>query len=69
MNDEWLKNQCNRYVNGMCQTLYCLKRGGYPNVKDNPSCEPHEILCELQSLRKEVKEQEKIVDSLVFNRV
>lgn len=53
-NDEWLKAQCNRYVNGYCNTLACLNRGG---PKDGPTkqrlatCEPHEILQELADLR------------------
>ena len=54
-NDEWLKAQCNRYVNGQCSTLTCLKRGGYvrgtPPNYDTATCEPHEILTELAALR------------------
>ncbi len=53
-NDEWLKQKCNRYVNGKCSTLACLQRGGYisggPDYR-HATCEPHEILQELESLR------------------
>lgn len=57
-NDKWLKSQCNRYVNGVCQTLGCLRRGGYhdgPLHYDCATCEPHELLTELQHLRSEVQ--------------
>ena len=56
-NAEWLKSQCNRYVNGECHTLRCMKRGGYKHGKvetyDCATCEPHEILLELEDLREE----------------
>ena len=58
-NDQWLKDQCNRYKNGRCQTLSCLKRGGYDRVApvcyDIATCEAHEVLCELESLREECR--------------
>lgn len=54
-NDEWLKSQCNRYVNGFCSTRACMVRGGYkPGITvdyECATCEPHEILIELQNLR------------------
>lgn len=55
-NDNWLKEQCNRYTNGFCQTVACLKRGGYVRDKvpvncDVATCEPYEILQELESYR------------------
>ncbi len=33
-NLQWLKNQCNRYKNGTCMTLKCMKRGGYVRGSD-----------------------------------
>lgn len=54
-NDEWLKDQCNRYLNGFCSTSSCLKRGGL--VADDPrgyeaaTCHAHEVLQELEVLR------------------
>ena len=41
-----LKDSCNRYKNGICQTTACLKRGGYkcgdkPNYED-ATCERRE---------------------------
>lgn len=55
-NDEYLKQKCNRYTNGMCSALACLMRGGYVPGHPRPNyematCEPHEILSELVSLR------------------
>lgn len=61
-NDQWLKDQCNRYKNGQCTTLACVMRGGYKIDQDlqgkgdgyDPeiaTCEAHEILCELAELR------------------
>jgi len=49
-----LKGECNRYANGQCQTLACLKRGGY--TKGDPvdysiaSCERHEQIDALERL-------------------
>lgn len=56
-NDDWLKKQCNRYANGECQTVACLKRGkgmdGTVHLNyENATCEAHEILKELEVLRK-----------------
>lgn len=61
-NDDFLKQQCNRYTNGICTTLHCMLRGGYVRGPHKPeevqacydkaTCEPHEILCELEKLRK-----------------
>lgn len=60
-NDEWLKLQCNKYVNGVCASLLCLKRGlgndrkkwKLPIDYSKSACESHEILLELQELRHE----------------
>ena len=59
-NEEWLKGQCNRYVNGQCNTLKCLTRGNggkRPKASDYnlASCEAHEVLLELEELRDECK--------------
>ena len=58
--DEWLKDQCSRYLNGQCFTLACMRRGGYeygkPETLGNPTCHAHEALQELESLRKEKHE-------------
>mgnify|MGYP001581697962 CR=1 FL=1 len=61
-NDEWLKLQCNKYINGVCSTLSCVLRGYKLKIKDRnniplpidfskSTCESHEILLELQELR------------------
>lgn len=60
INDNWLKQQCNRYVNGKCSTVRCLFRGGVQHTDkpinyDNATCEPHEILVELELLRNRKK--------------
>lgn len=60
-NDEFLKSQCNLYVNGRCDTHRCLKRGGYPS-KVNPTCEYHEILLELQELRERVDSKQRTIE-------
>lgn len=60
--DEWLKDQCNIYANGECQTLACFRRGGFvsgaarvpKHIK--PTCHAYEALQELEALRKEVEE-------------
>lgn len=58
-NDEWLKDQCNRYKNGHCGTLACLNRGGYDRNKEvapdytKATCHAHEVLEELKSLRED----------------
>lgn len=49
--------QCNRYANGFCSTLNCMKRGGYvrgesrPGDREMATCEAHELYCELLELR------------------
>ena len=54
--DRCLKELCNRYTNGECHSLSCLQRGGY--TSDGPfdhgraTCPAHELLLELQRLRK-----------------
>ena len=57
-NDEFLKSKCNRYTNGFCHTLACLKRGGYKggSFKDDiATCEYHEVVQELEDLRDELR--------------
>ena len=49
-----LKDSCNRYKNGICQTTACLKRGGYqrgekPNY-DVATCDRHEQVNALEIL-------------------
>ena len=59
-NIEWLKDQCNRYVNGQCSTLSCLRRGGYKvggYSYDIATCNPHEIILKLTKLNKLMKTQ------------
>lgn len=65
--EQILSNQCNRYVNGFCATLYCLNRGGYDkkNIKLDKSpdynlatCEIHEAILEIKNLEEEVKKLE-----------
>lgn len=46
---EWLKEQCNRYVHGQCTTRGCLVRGGYEPGSARvdysvATCEAHETL-------------------------
>lgn len=49
-----LKSQCNKYTNQECQTLACLKRGGWKRgeqVKYRIStCEKHEQATQLMKL-------------------
>lgn len=49
-----LKNQCNKYANGSCQTLACLKRGGYKRGEksnyEEATCERHEQVKALEAL-------------------
>jgi hypothetical protein len=49
-----LKAACNRYANGSCQTLVCLKRGGYHRgekpVYETATCERHEQVKALETL-------------------
>jgi len=60
--DEWLKDQCGRYLNGRCYAAMCLRRGGHtqggftPEDYDRATCHAHETLQELESLRKEKHE-------------
>lgn len=54
-NREWLKTQCNRYVNGICSTRRCLVRGGHesgsgPVDFDVATCEHHELINQLDRL-------------------
>lgn len=51
-NEEWLKGMCNRYINGICETVGCLRRGGYkpgsfPVDCNVATCHAHETLQEL----------------------
>lgn len=49
----WEKS-CNRYVNGYCSTLRCLRRGGY-EINSGPcdhaiaTCEEHETAIALRA--------------------
>lgn len=49
-----LKSQCNRYANGFCATLACLKRGGYKRGDtvdySVATCERHEQVKALEAL-------------------
>lgn len=65
---EWLKSQCNRYPNGYCSTVKCLKDGGYVRGdkdfdRNRATCEPHEILLELENLKDEIK----LLESDIYN--
>ena len=48
--DDELKAECNRYVNGHCSTVGCLKRGGWKQGDDyqasleRSTCDAHEIV-------------------------
>jgi hypothetical protein len=50
-NKQWLKEQCNRYVNGFCGTRSCLVRGKalkkLPIDLNKATCHAHEILQKL----------------------
>ena len=58
-NEEWLKDQCNRYTNGVCQCHACLRRGGWksgmPVGYEMASCHAHEILKEMEQMRQMVE--------------
>lgn len=63
---EWAKSQCNRYVNGQCSTLGCMKRGGYKRGEpvadyDMATCEAHETVKALTRAHPDLGK----VDSLV----
>lgn len=49
-----LKEQCNRYVNGQCQTRRCLVRGGYEGAGsvdyEVATCEYHEAVQAVEKL-------------------
>ena len=70
-NRVWLKERCNRYTNGQCQTRWCLVRGGYasgPPDYEAATCEPHEILQALYSspsFTTGVEEAAKVVEGCV----
>lgn len=54
---ERLKSECNKYVNGKCYTIACMKRGKYykrggPCNPDCATCESHEQIIVLESLLK-----------------
>ena len=53
--EEWVKSQCNRYVNGHCSSTVCLLRGGYFRCEkpdyNMATCEAHEVMQKLQSKR------------------
>jgi hypothetical protein len=63
---EWAKSQCNRYVNGVCQTRGCLRRGGWKPGEpltsyDMATCVPHETVKQLAELE---STQAKLTDAL-----
>lgn len=49
-----LKEQCNRYANGQCQTRRCLVRGGYAGAGSvdygAATCQNHEAVCAIEAL-------------------
>jgi hypothetical protein len=48
-----LKNDCNRYKNGICQSLICLQNGGYDKSQKNfdlATCKRHEQIKVLEKL-------------------
>lgn len=57
-NKEWLKDQCNRYAHGFCQTLACVRRGGLrggdslneEKLREISTCHAHEILNRVSAL-------------------
>ncbi len=56
---DWLRDQCNRYVNGECHTTSCLVRGGYkrgtvPVDYSLAKCHAHETLQLITALEGEV---------------
>ena len=57
-NEQWLKSQCNRYVNGECHTSICYRRAGHvsgPPKHDSATCEAHELLQELSNKTEDTK--------------
>jgi hypothetical protein len=49
---EFWEKQCNRYVNGQCQTRRCIVRGGWsagPVNYDFATCEEHETALVLRA--------------------
>lgn len=68
---KWLKEQCNRYANGQCHTITCLRRGGHlrgePVDYNVATCEAHELiesLADLPALLDEVERLQKERDAL-----
>lgn len=61
MNLEFIKKECNRYVNRECTTLGCFKRGGWirggrkPPKDFEPTCQVHELVLYVEKLEKENK--------------
>lgn len=55
-----LKSECNRFVNGQCTTLACMKRGGYtsgiPGTYDQATCAEREAVLAIQHLESELAE-------------
>lgn len=49
-----LKSSCNRYINGECNSLTCLKQGGYQRGSmpdySKATCERHKQVMELEAL-------------------
>lgn len=56
---EKTKLQCNRFVNGECQTRGCLLRGGWKQGKpvdySKANCESYQEVIALNSLLRELK--------------
>ncbi len=57
-----IKSECNRYVNGVCQTMTCLQRGGYkrgdPVDYSIATCEKDEQVVALCSLLDKIEQYE-----------
>lgn len=66
-NDEWLKSQCNRYINGVCLIKHCLVRGGEHSVcgdhqnYNKSTCEIHETIVRIQKLEEKLAVIERVL--------
>lgn len=58
--EQILSKQCNRYINGICTTMNCVKRGNpsfsLPLDFNKSTCEIHEAILEIKDLEEEVKD-------------
>lgn len=57
--EKLLSKECNRYVNGICTTANCAKRGN-PNPSipldfNKSTCEIHEAILEIKDLEEEIR--------------